>query len=160
MNMYRIAKYDLSGYVDKIYTRDEWTDYSDIGNVFNGKKLTKEIYLAVENNYIRVAQDIFVKSHQKEICITNLQKNQSYLLWQNNQIVGKTQLAEIIRDCLRNRCWCRLSSEEFYIHFGYDFYMYIGCSLSYKTVTQICNENQLYVIKQESPYLTIDQGEF
>ncbi len=160
MNMYRVAKYDLSGYIDGIYTRDEWTDYSDIGKVFNGEKLKKERYLAVESNYIQVAQDIFAKSQQKEISIMNLQKNQAHLLWENNQTVDKTQLAEIIRDCLRNRCWCRLSAEEFYIHFGYDFYMYIGCPLSYKTVTQICNENQLYVTKQESPYLTIDQGEF
>ncbi|MGN0570025.1 MAG: hypothetical protein ACI4N4_05920 [Candidatus Fimenecus sp.] len=157
MNMYRIAKYDLNGYVDGVFIFDDWTDYSDIGNIFNGKEFTSEMYLEVEDKYIKSAQDIFIAAHQKELSITNLQKYQSNLIWKNNQMIDKLQLAEIIRDCLRNRCWCRLSSEDFYIHFGYDYYMYIGCMLPYDTVTKICAENQLYVIECESPYLNIDQ---
>lgn len=157
MNMYRIAKYDLNGYVDGVFTLDDWTDYSDIGNVFNGQKLTREIYVDVEDKYIKTAQEIFIQSHQKEISIINLQKYQSNLIWKNNQKIDQLQLAKIIRDCLRNKCWCRLHSEEFYIHFGYDFYLYIGCSLSYDAVAKVCAENQLYVIEYESPYLTIDQ---
>lgn len=157
MNMYRIAKYDLNGYVDGIFTLDEWTDYSDIGNIFSGKKLTQEMYEEIETKYIQSAQDIFMADHQKELSITNLQKYQSNLTWKNHQIIDKLHLGGIIRDCLRNKCWCRLSTENFYIHFGYDFYMYIGCSLSCDIVTKICAGNQLYVIECESPYLTIDQ---
>lgn len=157
MYMYRIAKYNLSGYENGVFTRDDWTDYSDIGQVFNGELLTEETYLMVENQYIKVAQCLFANTCQEEISIVNLQKYQSDLPWVNNQAVGKTQLTEIMRDCFRNKCWCRLHAEDFYIHFGYDFYMYVGCALSHNEVLKICTENRLYAVEQASPYLMLDQ---
>lgn len=157
MYMYRIAKYNLNSYDENgIFTEAEWTDYSDIGKTFHGETLTEEAYLLVETQYITTAQCLFENTCREEISIANLQKYQSDLPWANHQMIGKTQLAEIMRDCFRNKCWCRLYGENFYIHFGYDFYMYIGCTVPYDEVQKICNANQLYVIEQESPYLTID----
>ncbi len=156
MYMYRIAKYDLNNYENGIYTGADWTNYSDIGRTFNGVELTEKVYLHIESRYIRVAQILWKKSHCQSVCISNLEKYSSDLPWKNAQKIREAELAEIIRDCLRNKCWCRLYGENFYIHFGYDFYMYIGCTVPYAEVVRICRENQLYAVEQESPYLTID----
>lgn len=154
--MYRIAKYDLQNYKDGVYSQADWTDYSDIGRIFLGEKLTEEIYLNTERRYIRVAQILREKSHCQSVSIFNLEKHSPDLPWKNVQKIREAKLSEIIRDCLRNKCWCRLYGENFYIHFGYDFYMYIRCTVPYAEVVCICRENQLYAVEQDSPYVTID----
>lgn len=50
MMNYRISKYNPK-YRDEhgIYTRDEWTSISDVGEYFNGYEVTMEEYLDTEN---------------------------------------------------------------------------------------------------------------
>ena len=42
-----------------VYRREEWTDYSDIGNKFNDKIFTLEEYETVETLYIKAARSFF-----------------------------------------------------------------------------------------------------
>ena len=54
MMNYRISKYNPK-YRDEhgIYTRDEWTSISDVGEYFNGYEVTMEEYLETENRYVK-----------------------------------------------------------------------------------------------------------
>jgi len=46
---------------------------------------------------------------------------------QNNEIVTGNALENVLRGCLREYMWCRMSDlHGSYIHFGYDYYVYIG----------------------------------
>ncbi|MCY1009969.1 hypothetical protein OV079_31290 [Nannocystis pusilla] len=38
----------------------------------------------------------------------------------------KAAIREVARLALREVLWCRLEGPEFHVHFGYDFYMYVG----------------------------------
>ena len=49
---YKISKYNPKNYKDGAYQLDEWTDFSDIGKVFESGIFTMEEYLKVEKNYI------------------------------------------------------------------------------------------------------------
>ena len=43
--------------------------------------------------------------------------------------VHDTDIDAIVRMCLRESIWCKLQGDiGAYVHFGYDYYMYIGCS--------------------------------
>lgn len=49
------------------YMKDEWTDFSDIGETFDGKVLTREEYEEVEQHYISMIDDCFKALNAKEI---------------------------------------------------------------------------------------------
>ena len=50
---YNPKYYDIQG----VYTKDEWTDFSDVGREFEGKRLSIEEYLVVENNFIAFVRE-------------------------------------------------------------------------------------------------------
>ena len=50
---YNPKYYDTQG----VYTKDEWTDFSDVGREFEGKRLSIEEYLVVENNFIAFVRE-------------------------------------------------------------------------------------------------------
>ena len=50
LKMHEIVKYPPQNYINGIYEKDEWTDYSDIGKVFDDKLFTLEEYLSVRTD--------------------------------------------------------------------------------------------------------------
>lgn len=152
MFSYRICKYDPQcREKNGTYKKEEWTDFSDIGNTFCDKVLTNAEYSRVENNYISCIMSIMEKSSLFALRIEDLEKY-SQVAWENGGIISLDTLSHVCRDCLRNNCWCKLSGEEFYIHFGYDYYMYVGCLLSLSEVSLICSSNNLFCELMDSPY--------
>ncbi len=152
MYTYRVCKYNPK-YRSKsgVYLKDEWTDYSDIGSEFEGKTFTEAEYLTVEQNYIVCITDILNELNIDSLQIQRLEKGNTNT-WENGQRISKESLVSLIRDCLRNDCWCQLADINFYLHFGYDYYIYVGCELSTTEIEEICNRNNLYCDVRVSPY--------
>jgi hypothetical protein len=47
---------------------------------------------------------------------------------QEGDLIVESEIENILKLILREKLWCKLVSEgKLFIHFGYDFYMYIGC---------------------------------
>jgi len=67
MKYYRITKYKFEKNIS-----NEWTSFSDIWNIFEWKKLTKNNYLEIENNYLEVVKIIFNKSWTNLLLIKDL----------------------------------------------------------------------------------------
>lgn len=158
VNKFRISKYDPAYRVDGIYTRDEWTDYSDIGQSFEGKICTKRRYLQVEKNYVSCAMEVLQKSSIDKMKISSLESHwaKRECLWHEGEIIDSSRMPQLIRDILRNKCWCFISSDDAYLHFAFDFYMYIGCNISVEDVGQICRNNNLFYELRSSPLLNSD----
>ena len=73
--------------------------------------------------------------------------------WTEGQNVTAENIDKIIRDCLRNVCWCKLESDDVYVHFGYDYYVYISTHTDTDTLIGICDKYNLFVEKiLTSPY--------
>ncbi len=70
-----ITKYPPWNYVNGCYTKDEWTDYSDIGKIFDDKLFTLEEYLLVEQKYVNVILTILDELHCKYIRLDRWFKN-------------------------------------------------------------------------------------
>jgi len=153
MNQYRITKYNPAHRNGRgEYTINEWTDFSDIGKKFDGVELTTDMYLEVENAYISVAIAVFERMNINYVTIRQLEKHTGFCQFQNNQKITLSELRHVIKDILRNRFWCKLIAENCFVHFGYDFYMYIGCNISKEEIVKNALEKGLFAEEIKSPY--------
>lgn len=136
MFRWRITKYDPQ-YRDHrgFYLKDEWIDYSDIGETFEGKTLTFEEYLKTEVAYIQAVllfmQDLNIDSLRISRLINDGRTRKKVITDDkieliNNTYVNKERITYIIQLILRNKLGCKFKAKEMYVEFGWDFYMFIG----------------------------------
>ena len=153
MGHFKISKYNPQNVINGRYIKAEWTDYSDIGEKFQGEILTEEEYLIIERRYISCIEDIIKKSNIRGFYVTCVEKYKEECLWHNEQYIENLFLEKIITDCLRNKCWCKLLNNGYYIHFGYDYYVYVAVPLTFEKVDEICKKYNLFCEIKKSPYM-------
>ena len=73
--------------------------------------------------------------------------------FQNDSVLPLDSIGEFIRRILRQEFWCRLEGSEGFIHFGWDYYMYIGVPHPCPTARARAAELGLYVEEFASPYV-------
>jgi len=149
------------------YLADEWTTFSDIGKIYSGKKLTYEHYLSVENLYVASAIDFLSDAGLTSLRVTELE-NQRLAQVNPNQLHGiasnpsllklgsivSDDLEDVIRMNLREVLWCKLTeTSRFYLHFGWDYYMYIGSTAPSLAAITNAERSGLFVEEVVSPYL-------
>lgn len=154
---YRITKYDPA-YRDPTgaYVLDTWTSRSDIGKVFNGALLTHEEYERVEQAYIATAVAFLQESGCTALTVNSLAFHCTGLWHSDGDRLRLPQIAEAIRDMLREEFWCRLESSDAFVHFGYDYYMYLGVPKDCPNAAAFAYANGLFVEPFESPYKARD----
>lgn len=175
MFYWRITKYDPRNRDKRgAYLINEWTAYSDINKIIDGKSLNYAEYLVIENAYINAINLFMLCNNLTELPVEYLEKNQK--LYQDPNLspkmikmfsqiksginLSKNEVEIIARLVLREQFWCKLGTEDvMFVHFGYDYYMYIGSAKKcVKTIQQI-QQSGLFVEEFISPYLeefTID----
>ena len=108
MKEYRISKYDPQFRVNGAYQKNEWTSVSDIGKVFDDGVLTFAEYLRVENEYIQ-----FCLNAMKAAGVTGLSVCAPEIYCEGlrlpKRVCDTDSICEIIRWCLREKCWARTS---------------------------------------------------
>jgi|SRR5579872_4486671 hypothetical protein len=166
---WRITKYNPQ-YRDSndIFLQNEWTSYSDIGQIFNSATFTYEEYIHIEKLYIKAIQD-FMNCHN----ITTLQVNELekpktissdihntdaminlFSSIKNNDWVAQNNIENICKLILRDKLWCKLIyNEQIFVHFGWDFYMYIGSTSPCPDAIDAIKKSGLFVEPFISPYL-------
>lgn len=166
--MHCIVKYRPSLYDDDgIYTSDEWISISDIGNSFDGKELTLEEYINVENRYVNTILDILSRIGAKYLTIGYLELNDESLEkslasdltsanaelrifakgLKSGQRIGVDKVPLIIRLCLREYIYAVLVNLKLnlQIEFGYDYYMYVHTLLNMNELHEIASSHCLYL---------------
>lgn len=165
---WRITKYDpkkrnLQGW----FLEDTWISYGDIGSVYQGKKLTYNEYVHVEDLYINaivLLMNCLNVSHLQVKSLENhgsINENPSIdteeVIFVNgleeNDILSLKQVKIAVKLILRNYFWCKLvAKHKMFVHFGYDYYMYIGSRSECNDPIQKIRKSGLYVEDFESPY--------
>lgn len=132
MYKYRISKYNPK-YRDEngSYTKDEWTQFSEIGKKINGKILTEKSYLKVEGSYIKILLSFLKENNIFELKITRLQNSKKTKLNEKiikqNSVYQLKDLEKLFRLNLREEVWCKFKSKDgVSIDFGWDYYVYVG----------------------------------
>ena len=152
---YRISKYDLSKRVNGAFIGDDWISISDIGKTFNNELLTHEKYMQSEESYLNVIKQVCKQTSIDKVTISKLEDRKKKCKYKNKSVVKTIDdIIDISRNCLREQYWCRLDNRKkpFFIHFGYDYYMYIGTSLDYCSMKKITDDCGLFLEAKESPY--------
>ena len=141
---YAVTKYLPELYNEQgIYTSNEWTSFSDIGNEVNrhGEILTLQEYLQVETAYIEAVK-IFMRSLGKEsIVLFDVLKHSAkklfkphhidlYTLYKQIENKGCYSIEEvdsIVKLALRELAQLSILIDKdtnSCVHFGFDYYMY------------------------------------
>ena len=69
-------------------------------------------------------------------------------------VIEIRDIEHLCRLVLREQLWCKLENDNImFIHFGYDYYMYIGCLSKSEGVINLIKKIGLFLEKFESPYL-------
>ena len=169
MNQWRITKYD-PGLRDNsgAYQGDAWIMMSDIGSEFNGKHFTAEEYVKTEDKYVTVASALLkafgvpylnvkqlhtpaVGTMTKDVASRHGLYEEANLL--EGQRLNLQEALHAIRLMLREFVWCKLEFENrFFIHVGWDYYMYVGTTLDGSEFAKILRDSGLFAEPFESPY--------
>ena len=162
MFCWRITKYDPKNRDNGIYLKDEWTDYSDIGKIFDGKILKEDEYLKTEGAYINAVLLFMECLNVNELKIVSLEYmgkrpqcvEVDKITIANNALYHRDIIVFIIQSILRNKLWCKLELDHtMYVHFGWDYYMYIGSAKACPSAIKKIEEIGLFVEPFVSPYL-------
>ncbi|MBQ8403971.1 MAG: hypothetical protein IJX55_06055 [Clostridia bacterium] len=149
MNCYRVSKYNPLYRKNGVYTRDEWTSYSDIGKIYGGKAFAAAEYEETESNYIQMLLELLKLLEIEGLKILCLEKYEADLVWRENELLDSEKAAVFAADCLREKCWGKLTARGFVWKTGYDFYMYFACDLMPQTISDVAKKYGLYTDKCE-----------
>ena len=160
MQSYKITKYNPLSYgAGGKYMNDEWTSISDIGKIFNDNVLTHLEYQAVEDAYLAAIRILATAVGVDTLRVIDLETHDDMTKWRlaEGQYVPLPRAMEICREMLREKpIWCRLeNAEHFYVHIGYDYYMYIGVRAKIDVQSAIHSIKELGLFVEEnwpSPY--------
>lgn len=163
---YRITKYNPQNRNNEgNYLKNEWTSFSDIGKSYEGIPLTLEEYIKVEHAYIQAVLLMMQCVHIDQLQVQDLEKHARTLssLSSASEIhafknikeginLYTQEISDTIRLILREYLWCRLAAPKMYVHFGYDYYMYIGTAALCANAINTIHDMGLFVEPYISPY--------
>jgi hypothetical protein len=168
MYSWRVTKYNPS-YRDAwgAYLEPDWTAVSDIGRDFGGKVLTAEEYLRIESAYVSAALSFMREANVETLRCCDLEQRRAFAYagipgveiedtLQEGAVFDASSVGWICQAALREATWCRLVGEDSFIHFGYDFYMFVGCPKDCPRSVQLARDLGLFAEEMESPYLDLE----
>ena len=154
MYQYRITKYDPNLRDSAgAFTQEQWTSYSDIGSSFENGTLTEQEYLRVESAYITSAINLLRESGINELTVSGLEQHDEPSSLHNGQSIQLSVISQYFQGVLRENYWCRFESNTgAFVHFGYDYYMYVGLPSNPGNGVKSAAELGLFVEPFASPY--------
>lgn len=179
MKEYQVTKYDPKNRDESgVYLhKDEWIYAGQLGETFKGKVFTVKEYLTAEARYIRAAKRFFRASGLSHLRATNVNMDdddpfsgylEGHVILHEEDLKGLTlcedqkismrDLESVVKLNLREFGGCRLQVEgKFFIHFGWDFYMYIGTTVDSQKEIEETECDGLFVETCPSPYKCPDE---
>jgi hypothetical protein len=173
MNSWRITKYNpIYRDINGRYLKNEWTSISDIGKSYEGKLFTVEDYIRTEKLYTDAIVGFMRELQISVLQVSELEKNSAGIVSKQHegqyskevieifhsvkdqQLLTVKEVEQISKLILREQLWCKLScGRSFFVHFGYDYYMYIGSERACEDVIKTIKRSGLFVEQLESPYI-------
>ncbi len=160
MYSWRVTKYDpVNRDTDGRYLDDqEWICYSEVG-----KKVSLEEYQETEQMYVNAIRSFMDEMGLEQAYVIALEQWKDEVQKQNasemlSRIwIGKRipleEIQQLASLTLRNAIWCKIAfKRQFFVHFGYDFYMYIGAGRECTKAIDEVTKSGLFVEECASPY--------
>jgi len=166
---WRVTKYDPN-LRDRAgaFRGDEWIMVTEIGQTFGGERLTRELYLAMEDRYVSAALHFLKERGLDSLKVKSLEQRPRVKSWgvpaefaalrhtvhvRDGEYLSGDSLQSICRLNLRSLLWCKLEEAgQFYLHFGWDYYMYLGAGKPLPESESFARALGLFVEPMRSPY--------
>jgi hypothetical protein len=168
-HQWRVTKYnpdnrDEHGHYTLV---EDWTSPYEIGKIFDGNELTLDDYLRVETSYLDAAMAFMEESGIHSVRILGLEEHiteedRASVLYENDferfvlkgdSLIGLDDVRLVMKMVLRDFIWCQLYSDDrLFIHFGTDYYMYIGSHVDCPSAIEWAATHGLFVENKPSPY--------
>lgn len=167
MHEFRVTKFNPAlRAADGTYQGSTWTSVADIGKRFSGSDLTAEAYLATEHLYIRAIEEALRLAGLDRLRVTDLDSYGAAqppnlpplglgFLDARTEDLSPMESTTVAQAVLRELAWAKLAGDNgFYVHFGWDYYMYIG-----GTAPQLANLSSpgMFVEPFKSPYSAVGE---
>lgn len=154
-HQFRVTKYNPVHRTDNgSFMLEDWTSSADIGRSFNGVVLTEAGYKAVENAYIDTALAFLREARVSQLVVVGLENHdEAAVVPSEGKVLALNEIPSVLSSILRELYWCKLESQQAYIHVGYDFYMYVGVPVVCSAAVALAKRSSLYVESFLSPYL-------
>lgn len=155
---YRITKYDPRlRDPDGAYRGEDWTAFSDIGRKFAGRTLMKAEYLRVERLYLNALESLLHEAEVPTLQIRDLEaqglRGAAAKTWSAKRLLRRADVKRFATLALRGKLWGRLEApRRAFVHFGYEYYMYIGTSKNTPNAIAAIEASGLYAEAFRSPY--------
>jgi hypothetical protein len=151
---YRVTKYDrASRDARDAYTKQEWTSVTDIGRAFAGVVLTDGRISTCRTSLPRLGPRVPSRGRSEFTDSGGLENHKGLALeFGEGSVLPVEQVGDLIRRILRGAFWCRLKGQGGFVHFGWDYYMYIGVPHRCLEAEQLAEELGLY--PEELPHPT------
>lgn len=156
---YRLTKYDPAMRDDRgAFTGDDWTMFGQIGETFDGLRLTFPTYLEVEGRHLVVLASFMDESHISSVTAEGVENAAGTFRVNEGAELSPVEAIEAVRQMLREEGWCRLVDDDrFYLHVGWDYYLYVGTDTPCARSVALAHEKGLFVDENfPSPYLQQD----
>ena len=151
---YRVTKYDPAlRDANGAYLADEWILFKQIGSTFGGVVLTEAEYLSVERAYINSATAFLREGGIDSLTVEGIENHKKLALeFGEGSVLSLERIGDVIRLMLREELWCRLESQDGFVHIGWDYYMYIGVPHPCPKAELLAAGLGLYPERFSSPY--------
>ena len=170
---YRISKYDPQ-YRDSndVYTKEEWTDFSDIGKVFENKEFLYSEYRMVELKLILVIVNILIEKNINLLVIDSVERRAKFrvtilhvlkkaslkekvyfnlMKYKKGHIISIAEMFLFCQLILRNCIWCSFKGisqlDTVVIECGWDYYVHIDCDTISNETIEYANRMGIYIEK-------------
>lgn len=139
-------KYTISKYKNNKIAKDDWTDYSDVGLIFNNEVLTLQDYEIVEDNYIEAIKQVLERLKIEKLYIKDYTENNIKQKEKNGTIITVNECIHLVKKILRNQLtYCVFYfPKKFRLSFDFDFYIYISCNIKPNSMRKILEQYHLY----------------
>ena len=136
------------------YTRDEWTDFSDVGKEYVDGVLTMPDYEKVEQQYLATAYDCFIHFQEENLYLVDIEYHNSPVerdllgtyekIKRGESLFALAELPNLVRLILRGYIWGKIIGEELECHFGFDFYMYLISARESEAIMDRVRQHNLF----------------
>ena len=126
--------------------------FGQVGQECGGTVLTLGEYERVESAYIDSVLAFLREAGIGSLAAQGVENaNGSSSAPQEGASIALRELPGVMRCILREEFWCRLEAPDAFVHFGWDYYMYIGVPEACESACEFARERALFVEPFEPP---------
>lgn len=161
---WKVTHYDPALLTDEgwLPSPDGWISIDDVGAKFGGTVLTQDEFARVESLHLDAVRLFLGNSSIASLEVSDVEPRGDRPPLRTGQLLAPEEVVGVVKGMLREQGdWCRLESSDpaFYVHVGYDFYLYIGSASPCREAQQAVRDSGLFVEARLSPYHRIWDGD-